>query len=156
MLNKITTKKCWIPPTDYDEWQDMVGSPLDDFYTKSNTKHKQRFDYAPDYIKEFADKKFLISSFSVIEQQPGNFIPYHYDKYSFFMDQHNIKDITKILRFNIFLEDWKPGHYFDVEDVPILHWSAGQYIPFNHTIRHGSANAGTVPKYTCQVTGILK
>lgn len=153
MIHHLQPKK-WIPIMDLD-WQDMTGTPLDEFYTKENTKHKQIFGYAPKYIKDFAEQNFAIWSCSVIQQQPGNFIPLHYDTYSYFMDQHNISDISVIRRYNFFLEDWKPGHWMDVEDEPVTNWKAGNYLIFDSTILHGSANAGRQPKYTCQITGIL-
>jgi len=136
-------------------WKDMVGTPLDNFYTETNTRHKQIFGYAPNYIRSFADANFDIYSCSCIEQQPGNFIPLHYDTYTYFMDQYNITDISKIRRYNFFLEDWKPGHFMDVEDTPVTNWVAGDYLIFDHTMLHGSVNAGRQPKYTCQITGIL-
>ena len=154
-LDKIESTK-WIPITDLEGWTDMIGNPLDEFYTASNTKHKQIFDYAPTYIKDFAQENFSLYACSVIQQLPGNFIPMHYDTYEYFMDQNNINDISQVIRYNFFLEDWKPGHWFDVDDTPVLNWCAGEYLKFDHTIIHGSANAGRQPKYTCQITGILK
>ena len=154
MIHHLPAKK-FIPIMDLN-WQDMIGTPLDNFYTEINTRHKQIFGYAPNYIREFADANFDVYSCSCIEQQPGNFIPLHYDTYTYFMDQHSITDISKIRRYNFFLEDWKPGHFMDVEDIPITNWIAGDYLIFDHTMLHGSVNAGRQPKYTCQITGILK
>ena len=41
-------------------------------------------------------------------------------------------------------------------DTPVTNWVAGDYLIFDHTMLHGSVNAGRQPKYTCQITGILK
>ncbi len=154
MIHNIPAQK-FIPIMDLN-WQDMVGSPLDEFYTAQNTVHKQLFDWCPNYIRAFAEEKFEVYSCSVIEQQPGNFIPLHYDTYSFFMNTKGIEDIKLIKRYNFFLEDWKPGHFMDVESTPVTNWIAGDYLIFDHTLLHGSTNAGRQPKYTCQITGILK
>ena len=54
MIHNIPAQK-FIPIMDLN-WQDMVGSPLDEFYTAQNTVHKQLFDWCPNYIREFAEE----------------------------------------------------------------------------------------------------
>jgi hypothetical protein len=92
----------------------------------------------------------------MIKQFPGQFIPRHKDKHYKFKSKNKGCDPKKILRYCIFLEDWKPGHYFEYDDKPIKTWSRGDIFVLEQGIFHRSANAGTVPKYTAQITGILK
>ena len=72
------------------------------------------------------------------------------------LKKFNISKNQNIFRVQIFLQDWMPGHYFEIEKKPIVKWHAGHYILLDKTMDHRSANVGKVPKYTAQVTGILK
>ena len=87
---------------------------------------------------------------------PNMLIPLHKDKYYYFRKKFNISKNQNIFRVQIFLQDWMPGHYFEIEKKPIVKWHAGHYILLDKTMDHRSANVGKVPKYTAQVTGILK
>jgi len=71
------------------------------------------------------------------------------------MDKHlTLDDKDEIIRVNIFLEDWKTGHYFELNGNPILKWQAGDAIILDASKPHLSANAGIDPKFTMQITGL--
>jgi ectoine hydroxylase-related dioxygenase (phytanoyl-CoA dioxygenase family) len=55
----------------------------------------------------------------------------------------------------IFLEDWKSGHYFEIDEVPIVNWKKGDYILWKNDTSHMAANLGKENRYTMQVTGIV-
>ena len=82
-------------------------------------------------------------------------IPLHTDKYWFFKSKSKLPADKGVYRANIFLEDWKPGHYFEVNNEPVVKWKAGQYALLDTTIFHRSGNLGDKTKYTAQVTGLL-
>jgi len=121
-------------------------------FNESNTSFGQTFDVGSD-INSFARTLFSQYSVSVIKQLPGHCIPVHTDTYYTFAKNNKV-DKTEIVRVNIFLERWKTGHYFEVNNTPILNWRAGDAIILTTDKPHLSANAGIEPKYTMQITGL--
>lgn len=137
-------------------WKTAYGYPQDDFYTNENTRFYQCFDQAPESIIQYAEEKFLHHSLTMMKQPPGSFIPNHTDKYYLFKKKYDIKSEQQIVRYCVFLEDWQPGHYFEVEGKPLLNWQSGDVCVLEKDVPHRSANAGMNYKYTAQITGVLK
>jgi len=81
-----------------------------------------------------------------------NILPHHRDTYSRYIKLFNIQDTSKIHRAVIFLEDWQPGHIFEIEKTPITNWKAGEYVLWQYDAEHMAANLGLEPRYTLQVT----
>ena len=138
-------------------WILQYGYPQDEYYNNDNTTFYQSFDEAPIEIIKFAEGKFEKNySITMIKQPPSSFIPRHRDKHYRFRSRNKKIDFKKIIRYCIFLEDWKPGQYFEYDDKPIAIWSKGDVLVLRKDVYHRSANAGTHFKYTAQITGILK
>jgi hypothetical protein len=95
-----------------------------------------------------------IVTISSIKQPPGCIIPWHRDTFyqinKKFPDRKDLK-----VRANIYLEDWKMGHFIQYNDTVDTHWSAGQGLMWDSTVMHLGANAGFNPKYTLQISGFL-
>jgi hypothetical protein len=81
-----------------------------------------------------------------------NILPYHRDTYSYYKNLFDITDNLSIWRAVIFLEDWKPGHIFEIENTPITNWKAGEYVLWQYDSEHMAANLGLDPRYTAQLT----
>ena len=81
-----------------------------------------------------------------------NILPQHRDTYNRYIKLFNIQDTSKIHRAVIFLEDWQPGHIFEIEQTPITNWKAGEYVLWQYDAEHMAANLGLEPRYTLQVT----
>lgn len=79
-------------------------------------------------------------------------MPAHVDHFSKYRELF-CEDITKIKRAIVFLEDWKPGHYFEVNKTGFVNWQAGNYVLWNHNVEHAASNIGIEPRYTLQITG---
>lgn len=109
-------------------------------YTEYNTEYYQAF------IDLFTDK-----SISVIKQLPGQTIPLHTDTFHVLSSKLNV-DPRDCIRILVFLEDWKTGHYFEINDRPILQWKKGDEVIINYGEKHLSGNMGIEPKYTLQIT----
>jgi hypothetical protein len=90
--------------------------------------------------------------FCFFKMMSGNVIPYHKDIYTFYRKLHNITNPTTIWRAIVFLEDWRPGHLFEIEDRKIDRWQAGTYVTWNNDAYHMAANIGEEPRYTLQIT----
>ena len=84
--------------------------------------------------------------------ETNDIIPNHSDAYNIYTEKFNCKqeDVHKIL---VFLEDWKSGHYFELEGKPILEWKSGDYITWAGRTNHFAANIGVDNRYTLQITG---
>ena len=113
------------------------------------------YDVALPSIKKFADFHFIDWSVAILEQRPGMVIPLHQDTYYRFKEDNGIIS-EEVVRYNVFLDDWRPGHYMEADDKPIVNWKMGNYIRLTSDIPHRTANVGTAWKYTCQVTGVEK
>jgi hypothetical protein len=79
--------------------------------------------------------------------------PVHQDHYISYQKKFNIVDTSVIWRCVVFLEDWKSGHYFEIDGRPRLEWRAGDYVAWNYDVAHFAGNFGVEPRYTMQITG---
>lgn len=127
-------------------------------YNEHNTRYFQQF--RPD-LPEVADlvaaeSGLLKATVSVIRQPPGNTIPWHQDQYFQLKKRLNPDEQSKasIWRFLVFLEDWKAGHFFQVEQTPVIKWRAGDVVTFEPSAFHLSGNMGIEDKLTMQITGV--
>lgn len=92
---------------------------------------------------------------SSIKQEPGCILPVHTDEFYQMSLKNPGRTETKV-RANIFLENWKSGHYLEYSNTPVVNWTAGQGFMWDSSVPHLSANAGLEPKYTLQISGFLK
>ena len=81
-----------------------------------------------------------------------NILPRHRDTYHRYIKLFKITDTSKIRRAIVFLEDWRPGHIFEIEQTAITEWKAGEYIVWHNDAEHMAANLGLEPRYTLQIT----
>lgn len=98
---------------------------------------------------------FRNSGTSFYRMGPGKILPYHSDTYLKYVKYHKITEVKKIHRVVIFLEDWKPGHIFEVDGHPVYNYSKGTYVLWQNDTPHLAANIGIHDRYTLQITGIL-
>ena len=84
----------------------------------------------------------------------GTVMPVHKDLYSKYVKIFNLEgQEQRIHRAVVFLEDWKPGHYSEVNGEPIVNWSAGDVVEWTYDLPHAAANIGLEDRYTLQITG---
>ena len=100
----------------------------------------------------FMDK----TSLSLYNMPPGTIMPEHEDTYPRFREIYGEPDINKICRVLIFLEDWKTGHYFELDRKPYTNWKKGNYVWWTGDTTHLAANLGKENRYTMQITATLK
>jgi hypothetical protein len=95
---------------------------------------------------------------STILQPPGNIIPIHRDTF-FQIKKRFPNDTRRKVRANIYLEDWKVGHFLQYQINNdwhnSTHWKANQGFVWDSNHLHLSANAGMNNKYTLQVSGFI-
>ena len=81
-------------------------------------------------------------------------LPTHQDRFIRYQKLHNVADPTTIYRCIVFLEDWRSGHYFEIDGVPLMPWQAGDWVTWQYDTPHYAGNFGIDPRYTLQITGI--
>jgi len=134
-----------------DWFEDQNKDYLNWGYLPENTTYFQSFEVNRS-IEKFCDSVFSKYSVSVIKQMPGNTIPTHVDTFYTFCKNNNYSP-SEVVRLNVFLEDWKTGHYLELDENPVLHWTKGDAIIIKYNVLHLSGNMGKEPKYTMQITG---
>lgn len=107
-------------------------------------------DYAEPFTKLFDWKNVGIGFFRM---NTLDLFPIHQDHYLTYQQKFNITDPTTIWRCIVFLEDWKSGHYLEVDGDPIVNWKKGDYVMWNYNVPHFAGNFGTESRYTMQITG---
>ncbi len=86
---------------------------------------------------------------------PGTILPNHKDLYLKYKEIFSLSEnFSNIFRSIVFLEDWKSGHYLEVDESPIVNWKRGDYVMWKYDSEHIAANIGSENRYTLQITGI--
>jgi hypothetical protein len=106
------------------------------------------------FVEHFAALGWKDIGTSYYRMGPGIILPTHGDLYKRYIELFNLQGREHtIRRAIIFLEDWKPGHYFEGLGVPTVQWRAGDTVEWTYNTEHMAANMGIEPRYTLQVTG---
>jgi hypothetical protein len=82
-------------------------------------------------------------------------LPMHQDAYNSYVKMFNTT-AENVWRCVVFLEDWKSGHYFEIDGKALCNWRAGDYVYWNNDVPHFAGNIGTEPRYTMQITGMQR
>lgn len=120
-------------------------------YNHDNSMYYRAFE-VDEAVHDFCRTLFAEYSVGIMKQPPGQTLPIHEDTFYKFAKVNNV-DPYACCRVNIFLEDWQSGHYFEINQTPVLHWKRGDAIIIEHDEVHLSGNMGVSPKYTMQITG---
>ena len=95
------------------------------------------------------------TSLSIYCMPPGTIMPEHKDTYTKYRQIYNIQNQNNVCRILVFLNDWKSGHYFELNREPIVNWEKGQYCIWVGDVSHMAANLGDENRYTMQITATL-
>jgi hypothetical protein len=84
----------------------------------------------------------------------GTVLPVHSDLYKRYIEVFDLQGQEHtIKRAIVLLEDWKSGHYLEVNNVPYTNWRAGDTVEWVYSTPHMAANIGLEDRYTLQITG---
>ena len=109
------------------------------------------------FVEMFEGQGWRDVGTSYYRMNTGTVLPTHSDLYLKYIELFNLRGREHTIRRAIvFLEDWKSGHYLEVEGTPFVKWSAGDYVIWKYDAEHYAANIGQDPRYTMQITGIQK
>jgi hypothetical protein len=106
------------------------------------------------FIKIYQEMGWKDIGTSYYRMDTGTVLPTHGDLYSRYIKVHNLQGKEKsIRRAIVFLEDWKPGHYSEINGMGLVNWDAGTVLEWDYDTPHAAANIGIEPRYTLQITG---
>jgi hypothetical protein len=99
---------------------------------------------------------FINPVYSVQKMLPGMILPYHSDRYGYYLSNNSNITIDSVQRVIVFLEDWKSGHISEISGESHTNWKKGDWISWKSSTPHMAANLGHSDRYTLQITGIVK
>lgn len=82
----------------------------------------------------------------------NDIMPTHVDHFRKYCEVFNVER-KNVFRAVVFLEDWKPGHYFEMDNKCIANYTAGHFVIWSADVPHAAANIGVESRYTLQITG---
>lgn len=86
----------------------------------------------------------------------GTVMPVHQDLYRRYIEVFDLEGREHTInRALLLLEDWKSGHYLEVDSHPYVNWRAGDVVQWMYSTPHMAANLGLEDRYTLQITGHL-
>jgi len=86
----------------------------------------------------------------------GTVMPVHQDRYAKYVSLFDLAGKESLIRRAVvLLEDWRPGHYLEIQGRPLVEWRAGTVVEWTYDTPHMAANVGLEPRYTLQITGHL-
>lgn len=107
----------------------------------------------PDWCNNMAEEIGLTNCGFVFYKMPtGVVMPTHVDHFNRYCKvfKVNRKDVWRAI---VFLDDWKPGHYFEINETAIMDYKKGDYILWQNDTPHAASNIGLQDRYTLQITG---
>ena len=144
-----TYKKQPVTQEEIDSWN-AKGYTHDNFtgnmYDNTNPRPKWT-TITGENCPELKDKTYTIYRMDTLEIMPTHID--HFRRYCeiFKVDRKNVRRVL------VFLDDWKPGHYFEVAGKGVVNWKAGDYCMWEPDVEHAASNIGIEPRYTLQITG---
>jgi len=143
----------------HDELEKITSEYTKYGYTEHNTKIWKTTEKEPKltfgWEQTILDQLPLDQGIATVTRQdPGQILPWHMDRF-FMLRRLNPSDIRPIWRFLLFLEDWKMGHFLQVNNSMLTHWKQGDVYVWQPGTPHVSANVGFEIKWTCNITGFL-
>jgi hypothetical protein len=111
----------------------------------------------PDWVDKFGSKftDFKNLTYTFYKMSTLEIMPTHSDHYRTYMRLFNT-EAKNICRILVMLEDWKPGHYLEIDQVGIVNWQAGDYFIWHNDCPHAASNIGIQDRYTLQITAELR
>jgi hypothetical protein len=108
----------------------------------------------PDWVTDIGNlfPNLKNKTYTIYKMKTLEIMPTHIDHFKRYSELFAVNN-KLIRRIIIFLEDWKPGHYFEIEGKGIVNWKAGDYYLWESNVKHAASNIGIEPRYTLQITG---
>jgi hypothetical protein len=138
-----------ITQQEIDEW---VAKGYDHVKSYSGMMYDNR-NPMPEWVFKFKDlfHTFKNMTFTFYNMSTLEIMPEHSDHYATYIRLFKPKQ-QNIHRILVMLEDWKPGHYLEVDGVGVVNWIAGDYFIWKNDCKHAASNIGVEDRYSLQIT----
>lgn len=124
----------------------IVGAMCDMRQQQPSWNHK--------FVEHFESLGWKDIGTSYYRMSTGTVMPVHSDLYKKYVERFDLQGKEEtVCRALVLLEDWKPGHYLEVQGIPYVSWQAGQVVEWTYDTPHMAANIGLEDRYTLQITG---
>jgi len=148
-FKKLNFVKQPIMDSEIEQWQSAGYSNATSFsgsmYDSSNPM--------PEWVSNLETKFGMYNeTYTFYRMDTLDIMPVHSDHYNTYCRIHNTSP-DKVERVILMLEDWKPGHYFELDGIGYVNWKAGDWFKWRSDTPHAASNIGTEPRYTLQITG---
>lgn len=91
-------------------------------------------------------------TYTIYKMDTSEIMPTHVDHFETYCRIFNV-DRSSVKRVIVFLQDWRPGHYFEISSVGVVNWNKGYWVKWDCDEPHAASNIGIDPRYTLQITG---
>jgi hypothetical protein len=109
----------------------------------------------PEWCKLLSDHIGLKNcGYVIYRMKTGDIMPTHVDHFRRYCEVFQVEK-KNVYRAIVFLEDWKPGHYFEIEGTAVCDYKKGDYVLWSNEVPHAAANIGIEDRYTLQITGVM-
>ena len=102
-------------------------------------------------ISSVFDTQMLDIGMTLFVMRTLDIMPVHVDHFRTYMKLFNVER-KNIRRCLVMLEDWKPGHYLELDGTSYSNWRKGQCYAWEADTPHAAANIGVEDRYTLQIT----
>jgi hypothetical protein len=138
-------------PLMQEEIDDWVSKGYDYVKSFSGSMYDNR-NPMPDWIENLKGSfDYKNMTFTFYKMSPLEIMPPHVDHFNTYMKLHSA-EYENVVRILVMLEDWKPGHYLEIDGVGIVNWIAGDYFIWDSDVPHAASNIGTEDRYSLQIT----
>lgn len=140
-----------ITQVEINEW---VSKGYDYVKSFSGSMYDNR-NPMPEWVKRFttvvSQTEYKDMTFCFYKMKTLEIMPEHVDHFRTYMKitGAQYEDVCRML---VMLEDWKPGHYLEIDGTAITDWIAGDYFIWDSNVPHAAANIGVDDRYTLQIT----
>lgn len=141
-----------VTQAEIDEWAEL-GYLEENVKSFTGSMYDNR-NVLPDWAYSFENMFGLHKqTYSFYRMDTLEIMPIHSDHFRTYC---RLNDTTpdQVYRVVLMLEDWKPGHYFEMDGVGYVNWKAGDWFKWRGDVPHAAANIGPESRYTLQITGM--
>jgi hypothetical protein len=139
-----------VTQEEIDEWlangYDHVKSFTGSMYDSRNPMPEWVNNFGAIFGHEYINLTYTFYRMSTLEIMPTHVDHYRTYRKIFSAEYKNVRRIL------VMLEDWKPGHYLEINGTGIVNWVAGDYFMWEGDCPHAASNIGIDDRYTLQIT----
>lgn len=133
------------------------GYPKDLSFTGMMYDNKNTMPTFINKLKEYFVSSYENLTFTFYKMESMDIMPNHIDHFRTYCKLFDVNR-DNVVRILVMLEDWKPGHYLEINSKAITNWVAGDYFIWENDVPHAASNIGKKvdTRYTLQITATKK